>query len=421
MNNQKPLIKVKNKLLANFFSLSILQGLNIFLPLLTFPYLISVLKVDNFGLVMFAQSFVYYFAIFIDYGFAYSATREISINRNDKNKVTEIFSVVMQLKFIFVILSFFIMLLIVNFFDKFNSNVELYYFTFIYIIGQAMMPVWYFQGKEDMKYITYVNLIAKGSFTFLIFIFVNNSDDYLYVPILNGLGYIIAGFFSLLLIYKKYNEKFMLYDFKTMWIYLKDSSDYFLSRLSVSMFTSSNVFVLGIFSSNTIVGYFSVAEKLYNGVRSLYGPISATLYPYISNKRNIYLYKKIFYSVICFNILTVILLWWFAPKVIELLSGEYLELSISFFRILITFAIFTVPSSLLGYSFLAALGFKNYANNSVIIASLVHVSGLFLLSLFNQITAYNVIYMIAISEFIVLIIRVYGIIKHKLWITTKII
>lgn len=421
MNNQKPLIKVKNKLIANFFSLSILQGLNIFLPLLTFPYLISVLKVDNFGLVMFAQSFVNYFAIFIDYGFAYSATREISINRNDKNKVTEIFSVVMQLKFIFVILSFFIMLFIVNFFDKFNSNVELYYFTFIYIIGQAIMPVWYFQGKENMKYITYVNLIAKGSFTVLIFIFVNNSDDYLYVPILNGLGYITAGFFSLLLIYKKYNEKFMLYDFKTMWIYLKDSSDYFLSRLSVSIFTSSNVFVLGIFSSNIIVGYFSVAEKLYNGVRSLYGPISATLYPYISNKRNIYLYKKIFYSVICFNILSVILLWWFAPKVIELLSGEYLELSISFFRILITFAIFTVPSSLIGYSFLAALGFKNYANNSVIIASLVHVSGLFLLSLFNQITAYNVIYMIAISEFIVLIIRVYGIIKHKLWITTKII
>ena len=421
MNNQKPLIKVKNKLLANFFSLSILQGLNIFLPLLTFPYLISVLKVDNFGLVMFAQSFVYYFAIFIDYGFAYSATREISINRNDKNKVTEIFSVVMQLKFIFMILSFFLMLFIVNFFDKFNSNVELYYFTFIYVIGQAMMPVWYFQGKEDMKYITYVNLIAKGSFTFLIFIFVNNSDDYLYVPILNGLGYIIAGFFSLLLIYKKYNEKFMLYDFKTMWIYLKDSSDYFLSRLSVSMFTSSNVFVLGIFSSNSIVGYFSVAEKLYNGLRSLYGPISGTLYPYIAKERNIHLYKKIFYSVVCFNIVTVILLWWFAPKVIELISGEYLEISISFFRILIVFAIFTVPSSLLGYSFLAALGFKNYANNSVIIASLVHVSGLLLLSLFNQINAYNVIYMIAISEFIVLIIRVYGIIKHKLWITTKII
>ena len=94
MNNKTPLQNIKNKLLTNFFSLSILQALNIFLPLITFPYLIRVLKVENFGIVMFAQSFIYYFSVFVDYGFAYSATREISIHRKNKNKVTEIFSVV---------------------------------------------------------------------------------------------------------------------------------------------------------------------------------------------------------------------------------------------------------------------------------------------------------------------------------------
>ena len=421
MNNKSPLQNIKNRLLTNFFSLSILQALNIFLPLITFPYLIRVLKVENFGIVMFAQSFIYYFAIFVDYGVAYSATREISINRKNKNKVTEIFSVVMQIKLLFVIFSFLLMTLIVNFFDIFNSNIELYYLTFIYVLGQAMLPVWYFQGMEDMKYVTYLNLLAKGSFTFFIFIFINDSEDYLYVPLLNGLGYIIAGCLSLLLIFKKYNEKFRFYDFKTVLVYLKDSTDYFFSRLSVSMFTTSNVFVLGMFTSTTVVGYFSVAEKLYNAIRSLYGPVSATLYPYISNKRNIHLYKKIFTLVVCFNIIIVILFWWFAPFVIETISGEYFEVSISIFRILIVFAIFTVPSSLLGYSFLAALGYKNYANYSVIIASIVHVSGLLLLSVFNQITPYNVVYMIAVSELVVLIIRIYGISKHKLWVTTKII
>ena len=78
-------IDIRN-LISNFLSLSILQALNIFLPLLTFPYLIRVLEIENFGLVMFAQSFVYYFAIFIDFGFDYSATREISINRHNKKK-----------------------------------------------------------------------------------------------------------------------------------------------------------------------------------------------------------------------------------------------------------------------------------------------------------------------------------------------
>lgn len=415
----KLLLKDKKKIISNFFSLSVLQALNVFLPLITIPYLLRVLGIETFGLVVFAQSFIYYFAIFIDYGFDYSATREVSINRDNKNKVAEIFSVVMQIKMLFVVISFVVMTLIINYFDQFNSNINLYYITFIYVIGNAMFPIWYFLGHEDMKFVTYINLIAKGSFTIFIFIFINNSDDYMYVPLLNGLGYIIAGIVSLLLIFKKYKQKFRFYNIKIVRKYLKDSTDYFFSRLSVSMFTTSNVFVLGMFVDMITVGFFSVAEKLYNAVRGLYGPVSTTLYPYISNKKDVYFYKKVFNLVCCFNFIFVALLWYFAPFLIETISGEYIEVSINIFRILIIFAIITVPSSLLGYSFLAALGYKKYANYSVIIASIIHVLGLFLLSLFNKITIYNIVYMIALSECIIFIIRIYAIRKHNLWVILK--
>ena len=55
MNNKTPLQNIKNKLLTNFFSLSILEAFNIFLLLITLPYLVRVLKVENFGIVMLAQ------------------------------------------------------------------------------------------------------------------------------------------------------------------------------------------------------------------------------------------------------------------------------------------------------------------------------------------------------------------------------
>lgn len=284
----------KNKLISNYCSLSILQALNLLLPLLTIPYLLRVLGVSNFGLVVFAQSFIYYFAILLDYGFDYSATREIAINKKNKNIVTEIFSVVMQIKMLFIVISFLVMSLIINYFDRFNSNINLYYVTFIYLIGNAMFPVWYFLGHEDMKFVTYINVIAKGIFTICIFIFINKSDDYIYVPLLNGLGYIIAGTASLLLIHKKYKQTFKFCKLKTITKYLKDSTGYFFSRLSVSMFTTSNVFVLGMFVDMITVGYFSVAEKLYNAVRGFYGPVSTTLYPYISKTKDVQFYKKVF-------------------------------------------------------------------------------------------------------------------------------
>ena len=406
----------KKRLASNFFSLSVLQIFSYILPLLTLPYLVRVLGVETFGLVSFATAFIAFFNIIVDYGFNLSATREISVHRENKDKITEIYSSVLAIKFILIFVSLIILSFIVFTFEKFSSHSMLYFITFISVIGQALFPIWYFQGMERMKYITIINISSKVVFTIAIFVFVQKENDYLIVPLLSGLGVLLGSLYALYIVKKDFNQSFVWQNIETMKFYFKDSSQFFLSRVSVSIYTSANAFVLGLFTNNTMVGYYSIAEKLYIAMQSLYGPITQVLYPYVAKERNIKLFKKIFYSVVGLNILGVIFLYFFGEYIFALLfTKEIGTESISVFKIFLVANLIVVPSILIGYPFLGALGFSKYANKSVINGSIVHLLGLVSLILTDNITIYNVAFMIIITELLVLGQRTFWIKENKLW------
>ena len=153
--------KEKRTLIENFFSLYFLQLASYVLPLITLPYLVRVLGPEKFGLIAFAQAFIQYFMLLTDFGFNLSATREISIHREDKNKISRIFVSVFIVKLLLLLIAAIIIAIIVNSFDKFSSDKIVFYLTSLSIIGWVMFPQWFFQGIENMKFVTLFNISAK--------------------------------------------------------------------------------------------------------------------------------------------------------------------------------------------------------------------------------------------------------------------
>ncbi len=411
----KTLSNDKKRFFKNFASLSIMQIAGYILPLLTLPYLARVLDAEKFGLVFFAQAFINYFMILTDYGFNLSATKEIAVHRDNSNKVAEIFNSVMVIKSFFLLVSLLVLSAVVFGFSKFRSDWAVYFLTFGMVIGNLLFPVWFFQGMEKMKYITFINIATKGFFTLLIFVFIKNSSDYIYVPLLNSFGYLFAGILSLWIAFNYFKVKFFLPKINSVMFHLKDSTQFFLSRVSVSLYTSSNAFVLGLFTSNQMVGYYVAAEKIYQALQYIYFPINSSLYPYMAKERNVKFFKKLFFTAFILNIILSLLLFIFAKDIIHIFYGTGMANSSGVLRIFSMVALLLIPSVFLGYPFLAALGHSKYANNSVIIGSLLHILGLGTLILFSALNIYTVAIMVIFTEGTVLLIRIYGIWKHKLW------
>ena len=412
----------KKRILGNFFSLSVLQAFTYILPLLTLPYLVRVLGVDKFGLVMFAQAFIMFFNILVDYGFNLSATREISIHRDDKSKVTEIFSSVMTIKAILIFVSFVLLTIVIFSFEKFSSDWELYYLSFLLVIGNAMFPIWYFQGMEKMKYITIVNISSKVIFTILIFIVIQEPNDYIYVPLLSGFGFIVGGIISLWIVYKNFNQSFLFQRFNILKKHFQDSSQFFLSRLSSVGYSNSNTFLVGVMLSPQFVTYYYLADKAISVVLSVFDPIIQSIYPYLSKKFNFTFLIKLLSMMMFSSLIIVIVLFTVSDYLSLFLLKEVNGIFVNTLTILLAVIPVSIFYVMLGAPLLLARGYKKEFNKSIIYGFIIHLLILTILYIYyllntniNEILIYLFAGSLLFSKFIVMFIRMYYVYKYKVY------
>ncbi len=319
----------KQRIIKNIFSLAVLQGVNYLLPLIIVPYLLRVIGVEFFGLISFATAVIMYFVMFSDYGFNLSATQKIAVNIENKEKINEIVSSVLFIKFFIVLFSFFILVALLMIIPKFKEFYMIYIYTFGMVIGQAMIPLWLFQGMETMKYMTYFNIFAKGLATLCIFLFVKEKADFLYVPIFTSLGYIASGILSLYYAIKIFNLKLYIPKKEKIEFYLKDGWHIFLNNIFVNLYSTTNTVILGFLTNNMIVGYYSLVQKITGAISGLFVPITQAIYPYLanlykSNKKNFFIsYKKIFTFTFMVSLCFIIIVYIFGNKIVYLISGQY--------------------------------------------------------------------------------------------------
>jgi len=332
--------KEKRVLLSNFLSLGVVQGLNFLLPLLVVPYLLYTLGVEIFGLLTMATAFIGYFMILSDYGFNITATREISVHRNNHDKLNEIVSAVLIIKVILMLLGFAMLLLSLFLFDKLGNDALIYLLTFGMVIGQVLFPIWFFQGIEKMGYIAILNVVAKLFFLLAILLFVKEKEDAYWVPLFNSLGFIMVGVISLVYMYKTFKIRFVWQSYRVLRRYFLLGWHVFLSRMAVVFYTSSNIFILGLFTSHTVVGYYAIADKVISALVSLGEILNQVFFPYLSKKweESRQNYYQIFYKTLKglflgMSIVALVVTLW-ASNIVQLLSGKEMVVTTELLQIM---------------------------------------------------------------------------------------
>ena len=397
------LLKANKILVQNFSYLSLIHVFNMLVPLLAYPYLIRVLGKESYGLVVFAQAIVGYFVVIIGFGFNISATKAISINRNDKHKLNEIVSSVILLKGILLFISLLLFTVTIQFVDQAAPYKVLFYFTFVLCISEWLMPIWFFLGIENMKYITLLNVVSQSIFLALIFVFIRNESDYLFYPIIMSSGPIIASIIGLYIVFKTHHISFTFPKKSVLKFYLIDSLPIFSSNLSLKMYLGSNKVIIGSFLGMQDVAYYDLGEKFLNLLKIPITIISQVLFPKMAHSFNKNLLLKLIKIIAIGTVMLTMALEYFTSTIIKFFAGTDMLGATTAVNILLLSVTPLVISNLLGVQTLLAKGYNKEFFKVVFSSLIVYLSYIAFCYLTNNLNLYTICISYVIVEVYMLV------------------
>lgn len=357
---------------ANFGYLSLLQIAGYVFPLISMPYLARVIGADGFGKIAFASAIVVWIQTISDWGFNLTATRDVAQNRNDKEKVSRIFSNVLWARCILTILSGLILLVVVLTVPYLRENADIIFVTFLLVPGYILFPEWFFQAIERMKYTTIFNLIIKLIFTIFVFIFIHKREDYLIQPLLTTIGYLSCGIGALYLILKKWGYTLYKPEWTEILKTIRNSTDVFINNLMPNLYNSFSVMLLGFFGGSTANGLYDGGNKFPTIFYQFQSVLSRAFYPFLSRRPE----KHSFYAKLNIGsaLIGAIFLIAISPLVIKVMLGDEFEKSVIVMQILSFSVIFLAMDYTYGTNFLIINHKEKPLRNLTFVSSIVGMS-----------------------------------------------
>ena len=326
MKSYKNNLTVK-RLADNFLSLLTLQFINYILPLFLIPYLIQSLGMEGFGIYSFIFAIAMYGINFSDYGFDLSATYHISLHKENQNKINQIFSSVLFIKFILAISFLLFLTLAIFSVEKLYLHKELLFLSYGMYLGNILLPLWYFQGIEKMRFIMYLNGFLKLSFFLLVILLIKEPTDLGLLFLLHSITSIVVGTLGLYLAIKYFKVKLVPVTKDEIIFYLKDGWYIFTSKIAVQFYSTTSTIIAGFFVSPLILGYYSLSVKIMAAIGNLFDPITRVVYPYLigvyqaSNENFITRNKQLSVVILIIMIPVSLVVFFFAEEILKVITG----------------------------------------------------------------------------------------------------
>lgn len=391
-----------------------LQAAKYLFPFVTIPYLTRVLGPDVYAIRAYIMAAMSFAQVFLDYGFTSYGTRQVALNRNDAELVSEVVGSVSVLRFLLCVVMTIVLIAAIPFVPILSANVTYTLIAYLSVSFKALLPDYIFQGFESMGIITYRYVASQSVATALIFLLVQSPNDLLWVPSLEALAALIALLWSWENVLRKRGIRFAHPSTEKLVATFRTSSIFFLSNASTTIITSLTTLMIGAFVSDQAqISYWAVSMMAVGAIQSLYAPITNSLYPHMCAERDFALAKRLLVIGMPLVLAGTIAFAQLSEFVMLVLGGEEFLDGSYILKMVSPVLLFSFPAMLLGFPVLAAVGRVKDLTFSSIASSAFHTIGLALLALSGWFSIPAICVLRSCTEGLLVIMRAFFVFKWR--------
>ena len=249
-------------------------------PLITFPYISRVLLAENVGKVNFGNSVVSYFTLIASLGVTTYAVRECSRYRSDRDGLERVSSEIFSINIWSTLVAYCALAVTLFCARSLDNYRELIIIQSTTIVFTTLGADWLNTAMEDFKYITIRTVLMQVFSIMLMFIFVRKPDDYLkyaMISVVASSGANVANVF--------YRRRFCRTHFVlkcNLKKHLPSILVLFSLIITQTIYTTSDITILGLLKGDYQVGLYSTSVKVYNIINALVASVAWVVIPQLS-------------------------------------------------------------------------------------------------------------------------------------------
>ncbi len=175
----------KNTSFNNFLNLSLNQGINVLVALISSPFLYQRLGEDQFGLVNLSLTITMMFGIIISYGFHMNAPKRLALLLDKPEEQATLINEVLVTRMLLSVVVIGLVLLSI-YLGAFESYAGIISFSLIVLLGEAFYPLFILQGFDRLSLLAISNAITKVSFLAGLILFIEVPEDAQWVNFMLG-------------------------------------------------------------------------------------------------------------------------------------------------------------------------------------------------------------------------------------------